>query len=224
MKTKFEYIVIKGLSFFVIIVSLFTGCTTNCNDKNNQDRNKFDDNLSNINQCYVGIDQTNQINNTITRKYYEETGKPNNWKNNGYTINFYKSNGQIASEGLESNGLKNGIWIEYYENGKIKSIISYWYGREDGIKKLFYKNGQIKLEGYHFRLKEPFYEIEWHYEEIDGEDVPTEGLEYLIFPKIYKHGVWKEYNEEGALISSSIYKMGSLIEGTSISFTEDINH
>lgn len=46
---------------------------------------------------------------------------------------------------VDSNGLKQGLWKEYFKNGKIKSIAYYKNNQLHGVYKSFHENG--KLEG-----------------------------------------------------------------------------
>ena len=51
-------------------------------------------------------------------------------------------------EGYYINNKKNGIWTEYYCNGFVKSVLTFFEGRPDGLQKTFYDNGQIKDVGF----------------------------------------------------------------------------
>jgi antitoxin component YwqK of YwqJK toxin-antitoxin module len=44
------------------------------------------------------------------------------------------------------NGQKNGMYIEYYEDGTIYQTIEYRDGKKDGLMKEFFSSGEIKLE------------------------------------------------------------------------------
>ncbi len=196
----------KTLIIFGMLLILIVGCKNEQKDNNSE-------NNSNINQCYNGIDQTGNKENILGIKEYSELGI----RDDGYMINYYAETGQISSEGMRINGMRNGIWIEYYKNGNIKSIISYWENKENGVKKIFYENGQIQFEGYKFSTGAPFRKIEW--DEEDGS-----GTEYLIYPKIFEHGTWNEYNKDGTLILSTEYNMGEIISETVSTPVEDISH
>lgn len=44
------------------------------------------------------------------------------------------------------NGKKEGIWIEYYKSGELKSETNYKNGLANGKQTIYYKNGNIKEE------------------------------------------------------------------------------
>lgn len=48
--------------------------------------------------------------------------------------------------GFYENGLKTGIWLEYYPNDSIKSKIEYKNGVPFGICKMYWNNGILKLQ------------------------------------------------------------------------------
>lgn len=52
----------------------------------------------------------------------------------------------IECVGAYKNGMKTGIWFEYYSNGKIKSQIEYENGIPFGKCKIFWENGILKME------------------------------------------------------------------------------
>lgn len=52
----------------------------------------------------------------------------------------------IESKGAYKDGLKIGVWIEYYSNGIIKSQIEYKNGVPNGGCKMYWENGNLKME------------------------------------------------------------------------------
>lgn len=62
--------------------------------------------------------------------------------------NSYHSNGKPASSGTFSMGLKDGVWINIYANGRIKDSIQYKNGLMHGPYKKFYPDGQLQTSGY----------------------------------------------------------------------------
>jgi len=54
---------------------------------------------------------------------------------------------QKVEEGNYIDNKKNGLWIEYYCNGNLKSKIQYVNGKPDGYCILYYENGKIQEEG-----------------------------------------------------------------------------
>lgn len=61
---------------------------------------------------------------------------------------YYRSN-QLAQSGYFNYGLKNGIWQEWYENGKTKSIINWKDGSKHGEYLTFDKKGEVLISGYY---------------------------------------------------------------------------
>ena len=60
----------------------------------------------------------------------------------------YHSNGNLASSGTFSNGLKDGVWINKYANGMIKDSTMYKNGLMHGPYKKFYPQGPLQTSGY----------------------------------------------------------------------------
>ena len=75
-------------------------------------------------------------------------------KNLSYTINFKNpfsgniqdnhENGQVSLKGKYEDGLKTGLFLEYYDNGQLKRSSNFFMGTEEGKIEEFYKNGNIK--------------------------------------------------------------------------------
>jgi antitoxin component YwqK of YwqJK toxin-antitoxin module len=58
----------------------------------------------------------------------------------------YKMN-QIVEEGGYKNDKKTGKWLLYFENDKVKHILTYIENRPDGYAIFYYKNGKKREEG-----------------------------------------------------------------------------
>ena len=57
----------------------------------------------------------------------------------------YYNNGNICMEGpLDSDGLRDGRWIAWYECGKVWSVGDYKHGLRNGDNKVYYVNGQVQ--------------------------------------------------------------------------------
>ncbi len=105
----------------------------------------------------------------------------------GENICVYLSNGQYHSQGKIKNGLRNGIWTfwsengqidfgenykdgnligettyYYYSNGQIKSETNHKDGKFDGKSTYWYKNGQIDFEENYKDGKEDGKETYWY--------------------------------------------------------------
>lgn len=55
-------------------------------------------------------------------------------------------NGKLGMGGYIKNGLRDGEWIWFYENGNKKRYCTYKNGIKHGISIFYYKNGQKKSE------------------------------------------------------------------------------
>jgi hypothetical protein len=130
---------------------------------------------------------------------------PHLYRSNGYEMSFY--NNKIASEGLEINGKKNGIWISYYPDGKVESITGYWNGMPEGVWKRYYTNGQLKEEGYHFRIEKPQYVTEAKFDSISQDSF---WITSITNDKILKHGTWNKFDSAGVLLESVTYRKGKI--------------
>lgn len=97
----------------------------------------------------------------------------------------YFDNGQLLVTGQYDEAVTmTGEWTYYYQNGKIKEIVTFKNNVENGSFKEFYENGHIKAEGSYV----PF-----------EFGVETEGVE---------NGELKEYNENGELVMKKDCEMG----------------
>ena len=55
-------------------------------------------------------------------------------------------NKQVAIEGKVVNGLREGEWKWYYDNGKLKRTSIYKHGKKNGKTVYYYKNGKKRME------------------------------------------------------------------------------
>jgi len=53
--------------------------------------------------------------------------------------------GPLIKEGTYKNGQKTGEWKEYYNNGKLKSLLNYEEGKITGEWKEYYNNGKLEF-------------------------------------------------------------------------------
>lgn len=83
----------------------------------------------------------------------------------------YYENGNRLAEGQtitgDTDGIKNGQWVNYYPNGAKRSIEIYEYGALIDSAFLYYQNGQIKGKGFYKQgLKHGTFDL---YDSITGE-------------------------------------------------------
>jgi hypothetical protein len=80
----------------------------------------------------------------------------------------YYSNTTILKEtGNLKNGLKDGIWETYYENGKLETVGNYAEGENKGEWKVYFDNGQLAAVGNYTSTKFPTPET-WKFYTKDG--------------------------------------------------------
>jgi len=109
--------------------------------------------------------------------------------------------GKIIGEGIFTDaGLKEGNWIEYYTNGKIKAKGNYTADEKNGQWQYFYSNGQLEQIGI-YRNSKPDSVWKWFYPngKILREENFIDGL---------ADGVLTEYSMDGSIITR-----GDFIEG-----------
>jgi antitoxin component YwqK of YwqJK toxin-antitoxin module len=88
------------------------------------------------------------------------------------------------------NGLKNGTYIKYSEDGKKIEEGAYLLGKQDGVWKYYFSNGNLKATGV-FRLG-------------DGSDISTSSK----IPKNGREEKWLFYHENGKLKEEGNYSNG----------------
>jgi antitoxin component YwqK of YwqJK toxin-antitoxin module len=119
----------------------------------------------------------------------------------------YYNDKTLKVEGQYDEGLKTGIWKNYYENGQLKSIGNYesFGGEKNGGWKYYYENGQLKSEG---RFLSGFRVSEWKYYHENG-SLECNGI--YEYGEI-KVGEWIYNDDEGVIIKTELWGEGKLIE------------
>ena len=150
---------------------------------------------------------------------------------NGYN-KFHFDNGIVSSEGLMKNGKPEGIWKNYYESGKLKSMgrrinteldstwvfftekgfpgyeFSYKNGKRDGPQKAYYDSAKVRsVENF---VKDKRQGLS-RYFRLDGTV-----LREVPFEEGVESGIAKEYDNEGTVILISTYKNGFLVKDQEI--------
>jgi antitoxin component YwqK of YwqJK toxin-antitoxin module len=130
------------------------------------------------------------------------------------TLIEYKKGFIVNSENINRNrdGMKHGLWKEFYENEMVFTECEYSYGKKDGYYKEFDINGNlIKI------LKYINDELQFDVPELISLDVKTD---YYKDGKVkivasYKdgipEGVRREYSHDGQILKGYIYKNGIII-------------
>ena len=121
--------------------------------------------------------------------------------------------GRITGEGEVKNNNKVGIW-KYYSNGA-DALADYGDGSGEPITKYFDRKERLVFIGDHY--VQHFFSKAFRVGILDDEPYQFFiGFEDLKEENILLHGLWKEYNENGILISKT-----KLVEGNKDGF-EDI--
>jgi antitoxin component YwqK of YwqJK toxin-antitoxin module len=118
----------------------------------------------------------------------------------------YYNNGKIKSVGILNESKREGLWKFYFEDGKLEKEISYLNGKHEGLWKEYYENGKVKEE----TLYKSGIGIVVNFWLENGEQTLINGTGY----KIEKYGalerdVYKQYFEKGEFLKED--KIDSLI-------------
>lgn len=113
------------------------------------------------------------------------------------------------AEGVFVNNRKEGPWRVYSLMGDLIGIENYRWGNKDGIAQYFNINGQLRLEQ-SWKALNP----DKAYDTIQVEDVNKLDSYHQVIVKnegaSLKHGTWKYYDENGAIIKMETYTLGKL--------------
>ena len=176
---------------------------------------------------------------------------------NGYAFEFnedsiiilieeYKRGFLLSRERInrkDANGLKQGLWKDFYKNNKLKSEITYLNDMKNGyfkkydssgtlvsiekyindeiikhaeelkeyeIRRDYYPNGRVMIEGSYYNGKPDG--IRREYDEngkITNSYIFYDGIlsgEGIVDIDGFKQGPWKEYYEDGNIMSEGVYK------------------
>ena len=137
----------------------------------------------------------------------------------------------IVEEGNYRNNLKEGLWKKYWPTGKLKSEITYLYGKPDGDYSIYYENGQLEeraswTEGRNVGNFSRYYENGNPQQQfVFAENGKRNGTQKYFHEngKIAlevtvtngaEQGVMKRYNEDGSLKEESTFADGTLKPGS----------
>ncbi|MFZ4741569.1 MAG: toxin-antitoxin system YwqK family antitoxin [Bacteroidales bacterium] len=110
--------------------------------------------------------------------------------------------GVIIGKGIvDENGLKQGLWTEFYDNGAKKSDGKYKDNKKIGDWKFFYKNGNTEQEGMYNNKGNAQGEWKWYFN--NGNELLTQNFQDGI-----EEGLLMEYNDTGKVITK-----GEFLEG-----------
>lgn len=134
---------------------------------------------------------------------YNADGKPEGvrreYNENGEVEkSFIFRNGILVGDGIfTDSGKKEGLWKEYFNDGKLKAFGDYSNNLKNGIWKYYYKNGQLEEIG-KFIDNKPDSIWQWYYS--DGKLLRTENF-YNGLPD----GMLSEFDKNGSIITQGEY-------------------
>ena len=146
----------------------------------------------------------------------------------GENLCIYLSNGQYHSRGAIENGLMDGSWEYWHEDGQKEKKSNYKDGLLiDETEYYYYENGQIRMER---NLKDDRLhgkQIAWHENgeiKIEGSFKDGVGVNLGFNENGQKisetnvkdgkaHGKYTEWSENGQIISEKVFDHGECIEG-----------
>ena len=153
-----------------------------------------------IGQAVVDVSKTQKITKDgIERTIFQEkpltgyltesypNGKPKAWKTmeNGITDGLWQEwseNGKLRYNAYWKEGKGHGLWQYFHDNGTLKYEEAYLMDIPNGISRAYYSNGQLMNDNF------------W----LNGK----------------KQGVWSSYSETGILTKTEIYEDGKLVSTT----------
>ena len=137
-------------------------------------------------------------------------------------------NGAKAESGFVSNGLKQGTWLTYYQDGRVKTIDSYVDNKLEGVRiqldqrsqvttQEFYSNGNYHGEKTTYKFGRPQEIIPYSNGIIDGKVrryyVNGKMMEEIEYKNGKQDGIYHHYNEQEQLDLKYEYKNGEKVSG-----------
>ncbi len=134
----------------------------------------------------------------------------------------------VAERGYVANGKKNGVWMTYHEDGKIKTLSGYSDGLLNGPHLEFNNRGQIEKQmsyqagQYHgvnasYKFGRPTKESTYKNGKLDGphKEYNQKGdlQKYVDFKDGKQHGKLRYYDDEGNITLEYDYKNGDKVSG-----------
>jgi antitoxin component YwqK of YwqJK toxin-antitoxin module len=151
-------------------------------------------------QSFVDVSKTKKTTiNNVELTIFE--GKPYT----GYLIENYP-NGKPKTWITIKNGIANGQWQEWLENGKLR-YNSYWKdGKGHGLWQYFHDNGKLRYEeSYIMDIPDGISRSYYDNGQLKDDFFWLQGK---------KQGVWTSYSEMGILLKTEIYEDNKLVSTT----------
>ena len=113
----------------------------------------------------------------------------------------------------DSQGRKNGYWKDFYENFELHWEQYYKHGLRDGYYKEYDEKGNLKKIVKYVNDVEQVVENETQPLQMQHEYYPNGRVKReASFRGGKREGTWREFDEEGNVISSQIYQNGRLVQ------------
>ena len=116
---------------------------------------------------------------------------------------YYPSSNKIKASGTIENCIRTGLWKSYDENGMLISECYYRNGEKDGSYIEYHPNGKIKAKGQYKQVTKKF-KVLVEDPKHPGQFHSDQARTLTNVPA--KTGAWTFYNENGELLSSKNYK------------------
>lgn len=113
----------------------------------------------------------------------------------------------------DAQGRKHGYWKDYYDNFKLKREQYYKHGLRDGYYKEYDSKGNLKVIKKYVNDVEQIVENETQPLQMQHEYYPNGRIKReASFRGGKREGTWREFDENGNVISSQIYQNGRLVQ------------
>jgi antitoxin component YwqK of YwqJK toxin-antitoxin module len=121
----------------------------------------------------------------------------------GVWIEYYDE-GNILRKSNYKNGLKDGEEVTYHKNGKINSIATYYTGFLHGKWTKWHQNGDLDEQGEYMGGKA---EGHWIYYFYDKNKKRQEGF----YKQSIRDSTWTDYLENGNITQQLLYRDGRIV-------------
>lgn len=118
--------------------------------------------------------------------------------------NYYSEyDGVLLSTEIYIETKKQGVWKNFYPDGRVAEEITYENNFKNGSWKRFHTDATVKLEGnYQNDLKEGSFKLFHPNEQLELSGTYENGLQ---------NGLWTQFDDKGKKLKEEIYKKGKLI-------------
>lgn len=116
----------------------------------------------------------------------------------------YQNSGRPISWITYKDGLADGQWQEWYENGNLRFNASWKEGKGHGQWRYYHENGQVRQEEFFdMDIAQGFFRSYW----------PNGNLQLLSsWLDGKKHGEWIYYDDRGNTVKREAYQNGEILE------------